>query len=60
MLAHHAWVQQIQRGLISRNLTWDNVKGARPPQDMSTVLSFAIKHKMAQMGQQYRRRYQRF
>ena len=38
VLAHHAWVEWRRDGLIARNITWESVKGERPPQDMSTML----------------------
>jgi hypothetical protein len=42
VLAHHTWVEWRRAALINRNLTWDSVKGDRPPADMGTVLSFAF------------------
>ena len=46
VLAHHAWVEWRRDGLIARNITWESVKGERPPQDMSTMLSFAFRSHM--------------
>jgi len=42
VLAHHTWIEWRRAGLIARNLTWESVKGDRPPADMGTVLSFAF------------------
>jgi len=41
-LAHHTWIEFQRPGLLARNLTWDSVKGERPPANAGTVLSFAF------------------
>jgi hypothetical protein len=60
VLAHHAWVEWRRPGLIARNLTWESVKGERPPQDMGTMLSFAFSQKMAEINRKSRQRRERF
>lgn len=60
VLAHHAWVEWRRPGLIARNLTWDSVKGDRPPQDPGTLLSFAFSQKMAEINIKARKRYEKF
>jgi hypothetical protein len=47
VLAHHAWIEWRRPMLIARNMTWDSVKGERPPQNMATVLSFAFSQHIA-------------
>jgi hypothetical protein len=42
ILAHWSWVEWVRPGLVARNLTWDSVKGERPPADAGTLLSFAF------------------
>jgi hypothetical protein len=60
VLAHHAWVEWRRPMLVARNITWDSVKGAAPPQDMSTVLSFAFSQHMAMINRNSRVRKERF
>jgi hypothetical protein len=60
VLAHHAWVEWRRPGLVARMLTWDSVKGERPPQDAGTVLSFAFSEHMAMMNRKARVRKERF
>jgi hypothetical protein len=60
VLAHHAWVEWRRPGLIARNLTWDSVKGDRPPQDPGTMLSFAFSQKMAEINRKARQRHEKF
>jgi hypothetical protein len=60
VLAHHAWIEWRRPGLIARNLTWDSVKGDRPPQDPGTMLSFAFSQKMAEINRKARARHERF
>jgi hypothetical protein len=60
VLAHHAWVEWRRPGLIARNLTWDSVKGERPPQNPGTMLSFAFSQKMAEINRKSRQRYEKF
>jgi hypothetical protein len=54
VLAHHAWVEWKRPMLVARQLTWERVKGERPPQNMGTVLSFAFSQKIAQINQKSR------
>jgi hypothetical protein len=60
VLAHHAWVEWRRPGLIARNLTWDSVKGERPPQDAGTMLSFAFSQHMRMMHRKARARREQF
>jgi hypothetical protein len=60
VLAHHAWIEWRRPGLIARNLTWDSVKGERPPQDPGTMLSFAFSQKMAEINRKSRQRHEKF
>lgn len=41
-LAHHSYVKQRRDMLVARGISWESVKGERPPADPATVLSFAI------------------
>jgi hypothetical protein len=52
VLAHHTWVEMRRPGLIARNLTWDSVKGERPPANMGTVLSFAFSEHIRKINKQ--------
>lgn len=54
VLAHHAWVEWRRPSLVARNITWDSVKGDRPPQDAGTVLSFAFSQHMAMINRKSR------
>ena len=60
VLAHHAWIEWRRAGLIARNLTWDSVKGERPPQNPGTMLSFAFSQKMAEINRKARQRHEKF
>ena len=60
VLAHHAWVEWRRPGLVARNLSWDSVKGDRPPQDMGTVLSFAFTQHIAAINRKARIRKEKF
>jgi hypothetical protein len=60
VLAHHAWVEWRRPGLVARKLTWDSVKGDRPPQDPGTMLSFAFSEKMAAINRKARQRTEKF
>jgi hypothetical protein len=51
VLAHHTWTEWRRAGLIARKLTWDSVKGERPPQDAGTVLSFAFSEHIRKINQ---------
>jgi hypothetical protein len=60
VLAHHAWIEWRRPGLIARGLTWDRVKGERPPQDTGTMLSFAFSQHMQLINRKSRERRERF
>ena len=60
VLAHHAWVEWRRPGLVARNLTWDSVKGDRPPADPGTILSFAFSQHMAFINRKSRIRPEKF
>jgi hypothetical protein len=60
VLAHHTWVEWRRPGLVARNLTWDSVKGERPPQDAGTMLSFAFSQHMQMMHRKARARREQF
>lgn len=56
VLAHHTWIEWRRAGLIARNLTWDSVKGERPPANAGTVLSFAFSEHIRKINSQATRR----
>jgi hypothetical protein len=60
VLAHHAWTEWRRPMLVARNLTWDSVKGERPPQDIGTVLSFAFSSHMSRINRNSRIRREKF
>lgn len=60
VLAHHAWIEWKRPGLVARNLTYDSVKGERPPQDPGTMLSFAFSEHFRKINQRATRRPERF
>jgi hypothetical protein len=60
VLAHHAWVEWKRPMLVARGLTWDSVKGDRPPQNVQTVLSFAFSQHIATINRKQRERKERF
>lgn len=60
VLAHHAWVEWRRPGLVARGLTWDSVKGERPPQNVGTMLSFAFTQHMQMINRKSRERRERF
>jgi hypothetical protein len=60
VLAHHAWIEWRRPMLVSRNITWDAVKGERPPQNAGTMLSFAFSQHMMAMNRNARRRREAF
>ena len=51
VLAHHTWREWRQAALIARSLTWDSVKGERPPANPATVLSFAFSEHIRKINQ---------
>ena len=60
VLAHHAWVEWRRPGLIARKLSWDSVKGDRPPQNAGTLLSFAFSEKIASINRKAMIRREKF
>lgn len=42
VLAHHTYTEWRRAGLVARNLTWESVKGDKPPANPATMLSFAF------------------
>jgi hypothetical protein len=60
VLAHHTWVDMLRNGLIARNLTWDSVKGDRPPQNAGTVLNFAFSEHIRKINQRANRHVEKF
>jgi hypothetical protein len=60
VLAHHTWVEWRRAGLVARNLTWESVKGEKPPQDVGTMLSFAFSEHFRKVNQKAQRRQERF
>jgi hypothetical protein len=51
VLAHHTWIEWRRPGLINQRITWDSVKGERPPQNAGTVLSFAFSEHIRKINQ---------
>jgi hypothetical protein len=60
VLAHHAYVEWKRPGLVARNLTWDSVKGERPPANPGTLLSFAFSEHIAAINRRARVRQEKF
>jgi hypothetical protein len=60
VLAHHAWIEWRRAGLVARNLTYDSVKGDRPPADVQTMLSFAFSQHMSMINRKSRERKEKF
>ena len=60
VLAHHAWVEWRRPMLVARNLSWDRVKGERPPSNPATTLSFAFSEHFAMINRKARERRERF
>ena len=60
VLAHHAWVEWRRPMLVARNLSWDRVKGERPPTNPATTLSFAFSEHFAMINRKARERRERF
>lgn len=60
VLAHWGWVEYQRPMLVARNLTWDSVKGKRPPQNAATLLSFAFTEFFTQLNKRQRQRVERF
>lgn len=60
VLAHWTWVEYQRPRLVARNLTWDSVKGDRPPQNAGTMLSFAFTDFFQNLNKRQRQRVERF
>jgi hypothetical protein len=60
VLAHHAWIEWRRPMLVARGLTWDQVKGDRPPQSPETMLSFAFSQHMQMINRKARQRREPF
>ena len=60
VLAHHAWVEWRRAMLVARGLTWDSVKGERPPADPATILSFAFSQHFSMINRKAQRRPENF
>ena len=60
VLSHHAWIEWRRPMLVARNLTWDSVKGARPPASTQTVLSFAFSQHMSMINRKSSERREKF
>jgi hypothetical protein len=59
-LAHHAYIEWRRPMLVARNLSWDSVKGGRPPQNMGTMLSFAFSEHLAAINRKAHIRREKF
>jgi hypothetical protein len=59
-LAHWTWVEWVRPRLVANNVTWDSVKGTRPPANAGTVLSFAFSEFFQQLNQRQRAHRERF
>jgi hypothetical protein len=60
VLAHWAWVDGRRDNLVARNLTWDSVKGKRPPQTVSDTASHAFKEFFITLNKRRREHAERF
>lgn len=60
VLAHWTWVEWKRPGLVARGLTWQSVKGERPPQDPGTLLSFAFSEFFQNLNRRQREHRERF
>ena len=60
VLAHWTWVDALRPRLVARNMTWDSVKGERPPQNPGTVLSAAFSEFFQNLNRRQRSHRQRF
>lgn len=59
-LAHHVYVKWRRPALVARGLTFDSVKGERPPANMETMLSFAVSEHWAKINRNSNSRRERF
>jgi hypothetical protein len=63
VLAHWAWVEPsvgTRNRLVARNMTYDSVRGERPPQNAGTVLSQAFTDFFQQLNRRQREHRERF
>jgi len=60
VLAHHAWIEWRRPMLVAKGMSWDSVKGERPPQNAGTMLSFAFSQHMQMINRKARERKQTF
>jgi hypothetical protein len=59
-LSHWAWVQWLRMPLVSQQMTWERVKGERPPQNMSNTLSQAFSDFFVGLNRRQRTHVERF
>lgn len=59
-LAHHAYIDRFRDMLVAQGLTWDSIKGNRPPANMETVLSFAVSEHWARINRKAQGRRDQF
>jgi len=60
VLAHWSWIEWVRPRLVARNLTFDSVKGERPPQNPGTLLSFAFSEFFQNLNRRQRQHRERF
>jgi hypothetical protein len=60
VLAHWTWVDRWRDNLVARHLTWDSVKGERPPQTMSDMASHAFERFFTTLNKRQREHVERF
>jgi hypothetical protein len=60
VLAHWSWIEWVRPRLVARNLTFDSVKGERPPQNPGTLLSFAFSEFFQTLARRQREHRERF
>ena len=63
VLAHWAWVEPMygfRTGLAARNMTWDSVKGERPPHTPADVFSHAFQNFFQNLNRRQREHRERF
>ena len=62
-LAHHAWADEVvgrRRPLVTRGLTYDSVKGDKPPQNIETLVSHIISDYFIKLNKKARARPEKF
>ena len=60
VLAHWSWVDALRPRLVARNMTWESVKGDRPPQTISDLSSHAFREFFTNLNRRQREHRQRF